>query len=129
MNILGIDYGSKNIGVAIAYEENNRFLVVGYETFTKSKNLIRELEEIIRKESIEEIVVGVPIGLKGQRTQQTEETLMFIHMLRSELSLPVAEEDERLTSALAKKISKEDIHQESAKIILRGYVEKMRRGE
>lgn len=126
MNLLGLDYGSKNIGIAIAYREGDSFIVVKHATLEMRQDLIKKISKIIKEESIIKIVVGLPIGFKGQETQQTKETLEFIDTLKSQISIPIEVEDERLTSELAKRISKKDIHQESAKIILESHLEKLK---
>lgn len=133
MNYLGVDYGSKDVGLAIAYQEKDRFVIVGYKTLENKghKILVEKIQEIILEEDIGKIVVGLPLSLKGTKTQQTKETEIFIQLLKKSLALPVEEEDERLTSALAKQLKGRNIHEESAKIILEGYLGrgKLSRGE
>lgn len=124
MNYLGIDYGSKDIGLAIAYREKDRFVIVGYKTLENNggESLVEKIRQIIKEEEIEKVIVGFPLSLKGTKTQQTTETEKFIQYLKTSLGLPVEEEDERLTSALAKQLKGRNIHEESAKIILEGYI-------
>lgn len=127
MNILGIDYGERKIGLAIAYKEYDRFIVVKYKTLENidASEVIKEINNITDREEIKKIVVGLPLGLKGIKTEQTLETEKFIDTLKLAVNAPVLKEDERLTSAMAKKISDRDVHEEAAKIILEGYVEKL----
>lgn len=126
MNILGIDYGSKNIGLAIAYQEKDGFIVVGYKTLDNNPdNLTKELNNIIKQEHIKKIVVGLPIGLKDIKTRQTIVTEKFIDTLKLEIDIPIVTEDERFTSALAKNLPHRNIHEQSAKIILQSYIEKL----
>lgn len=126
MNILGIDYGSKNIGLAIAYQEKDGFIVVGYKTLDNDfNNLMQEFKNIIEQENIKKIVVGLPLGLKGVKTQQTLDTEKFIDATELKFNIPVVAEDERLTSVLAKKMPHRNIHEESAKIILQSHIQKL----
>lgn len=126
MPYLGVDYGSKQIGLAIAHEENDGFIVVGYATLDNKgmEYLMGELREIIKKEEIEKLVIGLPISLKGKATSQTKETENFIQCLKEHINIPLVTEDERLTSVLAKKLGSRNIHEESARLILEGYIEK-----
>lgn len=126
MPYLGIDYGSKEIGLAIAHEENGGFIIVGYATLDNKgmEYLMGELREIIKKEEIEKLVIGLPISLKGKATSQTKETENFIQCLKEHINIPLVTEDERLTSVLAKKLGSRNIHEESARLILEGYIEK-----
>lgn len=126
MNILGIDYGSKKIGLAIAYQEKDGFIVVGYKTLDNDFNsLMQEFKNIIEQENIKKIVVGLPLGLKGVKTRQTLDTEKFIDAIELKFNIPVVVEDERLTSALAKKMPHRNIHEESAKIILQSHIQKL----
>jgi len=125
MNLLGLDYGSKKIGLAIAYKENDGFIVVGHETLDNNELVTQKLLEIIQKENIITIVVGLPLGLKGHKTQQTLETEHFIHTLKNNIRIPIVVEDERFTSALADQLGEKSTnHEGAAKLILEGYIAK-----
>lgn len=127
MNLLGLDYGSKKIGLAIAYKEDNGFIVVGYETLDNNKFVVQNLLEIIQKENIITVVVGLPLGLKGQKTPQTIETEDFINTLMCNLSVSVVIEDERFTSILADQLVGSNAnHEGAAKLILEGYIAKQK---
>lgn len=103
--ILGIDYGARRIGLALADEATVIPL-----PFKELKNqgidlVILEIEKIIQQEKINLIVVGWPVGLGGQETEKTHETKKFIDILAKKVSIPVAKIDERLTSKLADTLS------------------------
>ena len=72
MKILGIDYGSKWIGLAIS--DDNRRLAFAYETLENDKKLSFILNEIVKKEEIYKIVIGLPLNKKMKPTRQTAET-------------------------------------------------------
>lgn len=57
--------------------------------------------ELVEREGVGEVIVGVPLGLKGQSTAQTRAVRAFIERLRARLPVPVTEADERLSSAEA----------------------------
>ncbi len=102
--ILGIDYGSKRIGLAIT--DPNRSIASPFMTLAISNldELIAELARIIDAESVTEIVVGLPIGLKGGYTKQTEKTEQFADIILDKIGLPVSYFDERLTSVQAERL-------------------------
>lgn len=94
--ILGIDYGEKNIGLAIS-DPNNHF-ALPLETINNGQNLIETLKEIISSKNINCIVVGLPLNLKGEPTKKTEEVERFIKMLENKLNIGIKKVDERLTT-------------------------------
>ena len=83
MNLLAIDYGTKNIGLARA--------TIGVDVvlpFGRIANL-SELIEIITKEKIDKIIVGLPLGLDGAENKNTERVRKFIDELKKEINIPV----------------------------------------
>lgn len=102
--ILGIDYGSKRVGLAIT--DAGQIIASPFKTVT-SHNLelqISELSRIVEEEDVCQIVIGLPIGLKGNYTTQTKKTEQFADVIRKKIGLPVTFYDERLTSVQAKRI-------------------------
>jgi putative holliday junction resolvase len=121
--ILGIDYGEKNVGLAISDREQNQAFV--YDTIQMGKNFWDKLEEIIEQEKPDRIIVGLPLGLNGEYTKKTEEVVIFIEELENNLKLPVETEDERLSSVEADKLnSGNGRDEEAARIILQSYLDK-----
>lgn len=127
--ILGIDYGSKRIGLALADEEVK--IAVPYITLENKgwRENFKELQKIIGEEDIHAVVMGLPLGLSGKETEQTKETRKFFQFLEGVLPIPVILEDERLSSkqvdALAKKIKKRlDRDSVAAMLILQTYLDK-----
>lgn len=99
-SVMALDVGTKRIGVAVSslIARLPRPLV----TLTSSgSELIGELSEIIKSEYIDQIVVGMPRGLEGQNTAQTEYTFNFVKTLRQSFKLPIDLQDEALTSKKA----------------------------
>ena len=105
MRILGLDYGDARVGVAITDALN--ITVQGLETIQRNqsdKNVLKRLDEIIVQYEIEKIVVGLPLNLKGEKTQRTEITEKFIHKLKCKYNkLKIDTMDERLTTIEAQK--------------------------
>lgn len=96
--ILGIDYGAKNIGIALGDVDDN--IVIDYEMIpNKNQNfVIGELTRIVLAEGIDAIVVGLPLGLNGRDTEQTARTRKFIELLKKSFDILIDTEDERFTS-------------------------------
>lgn len=62
---------------------------------------IRRIATLVEAEGVAEVVVGLPLTLEGGRGAQAEEVRQFVGALRKNLSVPVTEVDERLSSAQA----------------------------
>ena len=137
--IMGIDYGQTRIGIALSDEL--QLFASPYQTLiNRSRSEIEEqLQQIIDRERVTKIVVGLPYYLDGTPSKQTERILQFIRELQDLFSVPVVSYDERYSSAEANEIllrkglpskkNKEKIDQIAASIILQNYlnsVEKIR---
>ncbi len=130
--IMGIDYGTRKIGIAIS--DPLKIISYPYKTIDvkKTPDYISEIKKIITEKKIESIVVGYPITLSGNHSKQTEVTEKFINKIMSDLGIPVYKCDERLSSQEAKRYlkeqniktghNKEKIDQMSASLILRQFL-------
>ena len=100
--VLGVDYGSSRVGLALS--DPQKIIASPLDTLTNNGNdrLKKKLLELIKEKNVEYIVIGLPIGLKGQETSQTKIVREFAEEMRS-LALPVYFQDERLSSLSAKK--------------------------
>lgn len=98
---LGIDYGNKRIGLAIA--DSSTKLAVPFEIIENKnrKFVLVELNKIIEQENIDQIVVGVPYNMEGEETEQTKDVLEFIKFLNKNLDLQIHQFDERLSTKAA----------------------------
>jgi putative Holliday junction resolvase len=104
MRILGLDYGSKRIGVAVCDELG--IMAHAVTTITR-KNKESDLEAIanqIKFYSVEKIVVGYPVKLNGTEGRQCEKVNRFIQHLERRFALPVIRWDETLTTKDAEEI-------------------------
>ena len=100
--VLGVDYGSSRVGLALS--DPQKIIASPLHTLINNGNdrLKKKLLELIKEKNVECIVIGLPIGLKGQETSQTKIVREFAEEMRS-LALPVYFQDERLSSLSAKK--------------------------
>jgi len=133
MRILGLDYGSKRIGVAVCDELG--MTAQGLATIAR-KNRQQDLEEIarfIRTYNVEKIVIGYPIRLDGTEGIQCEKITKFASLLESAFSLPVIKWDETLSTKEAEEIliranmrrdkRKNIVDRVAASLILQGYLD------
>src|SRR3990170_703817 len=124
---LGLDVGSKNLGVAISdpLGQTARHL----KTIARGKisDEVRQINAIVREYNIEEIVVGMPFNMDGTKGPQAREVEDYIGILKKELRIPINIWDERLTSVSAKNYLKGKkaalTHQVAAAIILQTYLD------
>ncbi|HEX3646176.1 MAG TPA: Holliday junction resolvase RuvX [Vicinamibacterales bacterium] len=101
--ILAVDLGARRVGLAIS--DASRTLARPLETLMVANEadavdrVARRIEELDREDvGLATIVVGMPSSLDGTPTPQTAQVLAFIARLKSRTALPIATEDERLTS-------------------------------
>lgn len=120
--ILAIDWGEKYIGIAIS-SENQKF-AFPYKELKNNSEVIDEIAEICKIEGVSKIILGLPLYPKNKiKPKIYFEVLKFRDKLESR-DLEVEVLDERYTSKLACKISKDKkgIHKISAYILLQNYL-------
>ena len=105
MRKLGIDYGDSRVGIAITDELN--ITVQGLETIHHNGNdkiVLKRLDEILKKYSVDTIVIGMPYNMDGTKTIRADVTEKFIHKLRCKFNkIKIETIDERLTTVQAHK--------------------------
>lgn len=96
---------------------------------------IRKVARLVELEAVSEVIVGMPLTLEGARGAQAAEVREFARALRDELSIPVTEADERLSSAQAQAMApaaarKRDgtLDSAAAAVILQTVLDRRRRG-
>ncbi|OGH83236.1 MAG: hypothetical protein A2373_01630 [Candidatus Magasanikbacteria bacterium RIFOXYB1_FULL_40_15] len=120
MNYLGIDYGKKRIGLAWVQEGLDVVLPFGV---VKD---IDELAKLIKKEKIDKIVVGLPIGLDGKENENTRRVKKFADELKNKINLPIEFEDERFSSRQADSMGGDVSRDEkAAMVILSSYIDSL----
>ncbi len=99
---LGIDYGTKRIGVAISDE--NHTLAFPKEIVLNDLNTFKKIGDIIKKEKVEEIVVGESVDFSGKLNALSGRIEVFILELKEHFKLSVHKQKEFLTSVEARKM-------------------------
>lgn len=105
--VLGLDVGSKRIGIAIS--DPLGITAQGLETLHRQNKRLdfEKLAKLVRDNEVAEIVVGFPLRMSGAEGIQAEKMHIFAEELRKRLQLPVHLWDERLTSAEANRLLRE----------------------
>ena len=117
---LGIDYGDKRIGLALAEESS---IALPFKILDNSNNLIDEIKNIVKQESINMVVIGLPHSFSGKPNERLTITENFVDLLKKNLAIEIATVDEQLTSKLYEKMGvKKDIDKHSATAILETYL-------
>jgi putative Holliday junction resolvase len=101
VKIVAVDYGSARTGVAVSDPTGTLARPVGVVNGVRTEAGLEQLVELIRRESPERVVVGMPLTLRGERGEQALETERFVDELRRALDVPVDHFDERFTTDLA----------------------------
>ncbi|MCR5235561.1 MAG: Holliday junction resolvase RuvX [Lachnospiraceae bacterium] len=136
MRILGLDYGSKTVGVAVSDPlllTAQGLEIIRREHENKLRKTCARIEEICREYGVEKIVLGYPRNMDDTEGFRCEKTREFKEVLERRTGLPVILEDERLTTVEADEIMKESgirrenrkdyVDEIAAMIILQGYLE------
>ncbi|MDO4678282.1 MAG: Holliday junction resolvase RuvX [Eubacteriales bacterium] len=138
--ILGLDYGSKTVGVAVS--DPLGLTAQGLETiWRKQENKLRQtlarIEEIAEEYQVERIVLGYPKNMNNTIGERAEKSLEFKEMLERRTGLPVVMWDERLTTVEANrtlmeaKVRRENrkqyLDELAAIFILQGYLDSLSR--
>jgi putative holliday junction resolvase len=108
MKVMALDYGSARTGVAVSDPTGMiaRPLCVVERAATEAG--LDELERLVEDEAAQQVVVGHPLTLRGERGDQAHETEQFAKKLRERLGVPVLLFDERFTTDLAQQAPASD---------------------
>lgn len=136
MRIMGLDFGSKTVGVAVS--DSLLITAQGLEIITrKEENKLRRtfarIEELAEEYQVEKFVVGLPKHMNGTEGERVSLTREFGEKLERRTGLPVIFWDERLTTVAADKAMmeagirrenrKEYVDKIAAALILQGYLD------
>lgn len=135
MRILGLDLGTKTLGVAIS--DPSELIATGLTTIRFAENSykdsLNELKGIIEEYNVKAIVIGLPKNMNNSLGFAAERTKEFEVILEEEFKLPIFEQDERLTSVTANNIllqadvsrkkRKDKVDTIAATIILQNYLD------
>lgn len=139
MRILGLDYGSKTVGVAVSDPlliTAQGVEIIRRESEGKIRKTYQRIEELCKQYEVERIVLGNPKNMNGTEGDRVEKTLEFKEALERRTGLQVIMWDERLTTVTADKVMmeskirrenrKEYVDEIAAMLILQNYLESIR---
>jgi len=126
MRILGIDFGSKRVGIALS--DSSASIGQPYKVLQNTKTLLQDVVSIITKEEVKEIVVGESKNFKGQDNVIMDAVRTFKKELEDATKLPVHYEPEFMSSEQAQHFQgKNEFHDASAAaIILQSYLDRIK---
>lgn len=136
MRYLGLDLGSKTLGVATSdlTETIATTLTTLYFNNENYESLIEPLRKIILENEVDKIVLGLPKNMDNSIGERAIITLNFKKMLEKQLKIEVIMEDERLTSVISNQIllqadisrkkRKKKVDGIAAQLILQSYLDK-----
>ncbi len=139
MRIMGLDFGSKTVGVAVSDElfiTAQGVEIIRRKSPNKLRRTLARIEELIETYEVEEIVLGLPKNMNASEGIRAELTREFCEKLERRTGLPVTLWDERLTTVEAGKIlmesgvrreeRKEYVDKIAAVLILQNYLDSRR---
>lgn len=136
MRYMGVDLGSKRIGIALSDPDGMFASPLTVVARKGGRQDLQEVADLAKDYQAELIVVGLPLNLKGESSVAAENMLREIEQLRQLAGVPVETYDERLTSAAASKVligggmrreqRKDNIDKVAAALLLQSYLDRLR---
>lgn len=136
MRIMGLDFGSKTVGVSVSdplYITAQGVEIIRREHENKLRRTLARIEELVKEYEVSEIVLGLPKNMNNSSGERVEKTMEFKEMLERRTGLSVTMWDERLTTVAADRAMMEaGIRRENRKnyvdkiaavFILQGYLD------
>jgi putative Holliday junction resolvase len=118
--ILGFDYGSKRLGVAVS--DLMRNIASSYKIIYRNswEQDIKEIKKIIEEKEICAIIYGLPLQMNGEEGEIAKEVRSFAEKIYNEIPLPYTFWDERLSSSAVEKflIKEVDLSRQKRKKVL-----------
>jgi putative Holliday junction resolvase len=133
---LAVDFGSRRIGLALSDETKTIVRILPALEVRSEKQVLRALTDLIAQEEVEQIILGLPLAMKGTTTAQTEAVQRFGARLEKRFpQMPVKYWDERLTTQEAErklregggKARRSEIDSMSALVILETFLRSLRK--
>ena len=141
MRVLGLDYGSKTVGVAVSDPLGltaQRVETIWRKQENKLRRTLARIDDLVKEYQAERIVIGLPRNMNYTMGDRAEKSLEFGEMVEKRTGLPVIMWDERLTTREAERAlmeagvrrenRKEYLDSVAAVLILQGYLDSLSNG-
>jgi putative Holliday junction resolvase len=136
--ILGIDFGLKRVGLAVSDPMQIIASALDTVTYKSRRELLRRLVEVVRKNEITQVVIGLPRHMDGREGEMAKTVRQLIDELAKLVAVPVVAWDERLSSVQAQRALREmgvrardtkrgEVDRLAAVFILQSYLDSMTR--
>jgi putative holliday junction resolvase len=120
---MALDFGAARTGVAVSDPTGTIARPLGVVQRAQSDAGLAELKQLIADEDVGQVVVGLPLTLRGERGEQARASEQFAARLRKLLDVPVVLFDERFTTDLAQQTSSgTDLDARAAAHLLSGFL-------
>ena len=120
--VMGFDYGTKKIGIAIGQQLTNTATPLAIVKASNGKPDWASIEPLVNEWQPKRFVVGLPINMDDSESEMSIMATRFARQLSGRFSLPVDTMDERLSSFAVRHLSKDNIDDLSAVVILESWL-------
>lgn len=140
MRLMGLDFGSKTVGVAVSdplFLTAQGVEIIRRKSAGKLRQTLARIEELIREYEVEKIILGYPKHMNNTEGERCEQTIQFRDMLVRRTGLEVVLSDERLTTVMADRAMieagirrenrKDYVDELAAVFILQGYLDSLKK--
>jgi len=129
MRLLGIDYGTKRIGIALSDDKGE--FAFPYRVVSNGKNLVEDIQSICNKESVGAIVIGESLNYRQKENPIMKDVYALKEELERTCAVSVHLEPEFLTTQEAKRLQgkHEKTHASAAALILQSYINRKKNQE
>jgi putative Holliday junction resolvase len=138
MRILGIDYGTKRLGLSLSDEDEILASPLPVHVRTKLAEDLSFLAQLVRENKVGRIVLGLPLNMNGSQGEMAQTVQEFAKQVQQACNVPIVLFDERLTTSEAERVLiQADISRKKRKnlrdglaavLILQGYLDSQRSG-
>lgn len=135
MRILGLDHGTRRIGVALSDEMRLIAQPLEYIPSEPFAEFVERLGKILREQNVELVVIGLPRNMDGSYGPAAEKVREFVQALAAKINVPIKLWDERLTTVQAQRVliqggtrrqqRKQKVDQIAAAILLQSYLDSL----
>jgi putative Holliday junction resolvase len=133
MRYMGIDLGTKYIGIAVSDESGTIAQGRGVVERTSNAEAVKKIEELIEEYGVQEIVMGLPLNMNGSQGERAEDSVRFAERLKAATALEVKLWDERLSTkevtdvmikaSVRRDKRKKNVDKLAAQLILQSYLD------